>query len=216
MPTGLLPPCRRPMRGFAGVLALLTAACTAPSYYDASDRAALRESSVTSVTDTQETSGVSDDSAEAGTATPRPPTPPTADKVVVVKSKRELRLMDDGDVFASYPVALGSNPVGDKRKAGDGRTPEGRYTLDWRNPESEFHRALHISYPSERDRRRAEQAGVDPGDNIMIHGLPPKYAWMGETHAKTDWTDGCIAVTNAEMDRIWKRVDDGTPIVIYP
>lgn len=142
--------------------------------------------------------------------------PRTADKVVVVKRQRRLFLVDDGERFRSFEVALGSAPQGPKRRQGDGRTPEGRYVLDWRNPDSRFYRSIHISYPAPGDVHRARQAGVDPGDNIMIHGLPEEFAWMGRSHTVKDWTDGCIAVTNEEMDVIWASVPAGTPIEIRP
>ena len=211
----LCPPPRRvgAIAGWTAILAVLvgTVGCTASSYYTAADRAALREPQ-----------GESGDVADRRTAAPEPqppplpPSPPRADKVVVIKSERELRLIADGDIFARYRIALGGNPVGPKRRRGDERTPEGRYVLDWRNPESTYYRAIHISYPAPRDRRYAERHGLDPGDGIMIHGLPEKYRWMGEHHAGADWTNGCIAVTNAEMDRIWNRVPPNTPIVIHP
>lgn len=142
--------------------------------------------------------------------------PLVADRVVVEKSQRKLMLLRGGRVLRTYAVALGKNPVGDKLREGDGRTPEGLYLLDWRNPESEFYRSIHISYPSPVDAAEARERGVDPGDNIMIHGLPERYAWLGERHVRVDWTNGCIAVTNAEMDEIWRAVDDGTLIEIKP
>jgi len=207
---------RRGAGALAALLVFGLAACTAPRYYDADDRAALEadESTPEPMADAGDTPAVT--TRAPAPRIPQPPDPPTADKVVVRKGERELRLVSDGDVFARYRIALGGNPVGHKRKEGDQRTPEGRYTLDWRNDDSDFHRSIHISYPAPRDRRRAAAEGVDPGDNIMIHGLPPKYDWMGENHANADWTDGCIAVSNAEIDRIWKRVPNGTPIVIHP
>ena len=139
-----------------------------------------------------------------------------ADRVVVHKGARRLLLMRNGDVLRRYRIALGFNPIGPKVRQGDGRTPEGEYRLDGRNPESEFYRAIRISYPAPRDTFRAAQLGVAPGGAIMIHGLPNGMGVIGETHAKWDWTDGCIAVTNSEMDEIWARVDDGTPIEILP
>lgn len=149
---------------------------------------------------------------------PAPPTalPLKADEVVVVKSTRRLMLLRDGQVLRTYRVALGSDPVGDKLRDGDGRTPEGHYVLDWRKPDSEYYRAIHISYPDRLDVAQARAAGVPPGDSIMIHGLPENYAWLGARHARYDWTEGCIAVSNAEMDEIWRAVDDGTPIEIRP
>lgn len=139
-----------------------------------------------------------------------------ADQVVVLKGERRLLLMRAGEVLRSYRVALGFNPLGQKQYQGDGRTPEGRYVLDWRNPESEFYRSIHVSYPSAADLARARARGVPPGGNIMIHGLPNGLGEIGSDHVKWDWTEGCIAVTNAEMDEIWAFVDDGTPIEIRP
>jgi murein L,D-transpeptidase YafK len=136
--------------------------------------------------------------------------------VVVFKGRRELHLMYRGGVIATYPVALGREPRGHKLREGDGRTPEGVYTLDWRNPNSRFHRALRISYPAPRDREHAARLGVHPGSDIMLHGLPNGRSADAIGHPYRDWTEGCIAVTSAEMDEIWYRVDDGTPIIIYP
>lgn len=119
-------------------------------------------------------------------------------------------------VLKSYPVALGFAPTGPKRRQGDGRTPEGRYVLDWRNPNSQFYRSIHVSYPSPADRAYSRRLGVDPGGDIMIHGLPNGREWVGTAHRRYDWTNGCIAVTNDEMDEIWALVADGTPIEIQP
>ena len=139
-----------------------------------------------------------------------------ADKVLVLKSERRLLLLRQGETLKSYPIALGGQPVGHKRHEGDRRTPEGSYLIDWRNPDSRFHRSLHISYPDADDRAAAARAGVPPGGDIMIHGLPNGLGAVGVAHRLTDWTDGCIAVTNEEMDEIWNAVDDGTPIEIRP
>jgi murein L,D-transpeptidase YafK len=140
----------------------------------------------------------------------------TADKVVVIKSKRLLMLLKEGDILKIYRVSLGKHPNGHKKKAGDKRTPEGRYILDSRNPESKFHLALRISYPNESDIRNAEKIGVRPGGDIMIHGLSDKMKKLGKLHRTSDWTDGCIAVTNSEIEEIWRLVPDGTPIEIKP
>lgn len=149
-------------------------------------------------------------------AAPELPAGVKADRVLVLKSERRLLLLRDGHALESYRIALGRNPVGDKVEEGDGRTPEGRYLLDWRNPGSRFYRSLHISYPNRQDRERARALGVPPGGAIMIHGLSERAALVGAEHVKWDWTEGCIAVTNAEIDRIWRLVDDGTPIEIRP
>jgi murein L,D-transpeptidase YafK len=139
-----------------------------------------------------------------------------ADQVLVLKSEHTLKLMAHGTVIRTYKVALGGEPVGAKQQQGDHKTPEGQYILDRRNPQSRFYRSLHISYPNERDKLEAAKRGVDPGGDIMIHGLPNGFGWLGALHRAHDWTDGCIAVTNAEMDEIWKLVPDGTPIEIRP
>ncbi|MDD2337033.1 MAG: L,D-transpeptidase family protein [Geobacteraceae bacterium] len=139
-----------------------------------------------------------------------------ADKVVVIKKKRLLLLMRDGEILRKYRVAIGRNPVGTKTRQGDGKTPEGEYVLDRRNPRSRFYRSIHISYPNTDDVNRAQSHGVAPGCDIMIHGLPRNYEDVGELHTVTDWTKGCIAVTNTEIDEIWSFVPDGTPIEIRP
>lgn len=139
------------------------------------------------------------------------------DRVVVEKGRRMMFLMRAGEVVRTYRIALGRDPLGPKRRKGDGRTPEGRYMVDWRNPQSRFHRSLHISYPNAADRARASRAGGDPGGDIMIHGLPNgRASAVGADHVKWDWTEGCIAVTNREIDEIWRLVDDHTPIDIRP
>src|SRR3954464_12994642 len=130
------------------------------------------------------------------------------DRVVVNKGRREMVLLSGESVVRSYRVAIGRDPIGHKQREGDGRTPEGRYTIDRRNPRSQYHLALHISYPSPQDVERA--AGGDPGCDIMIHGVKP-----GVAHPESDWTQGCIAVTDAEMDEIWELVEDGTVVEIF-
>ena len=127
-----------------------------------------------------------------------------------------MLLWRGSELLVSYEVALGAEPLGAKRREGDDRTPEGRYTLDWRLEDSDYHRALHVSYPNAEDRARAAAAGVAPGGGIMIHGLPNGLAEIGEDHRARDWTRGCIAVTNEEVDEIWMLVKDGTPIEIVP
>ena len=140
------------------------------------------------------------------------------DLVVVDKSDRELRLMGDegGTVLMRFPVALGGDPVGHKTREGDGRTPEGRYTLDWRNPDSAFHRSIHVSYPNEADRAAAAERGEDPGGMIMLHGQRNGLGWLGWLTQRFDWTEGCIALANDDMDVVWDNVPNGTPIVIQP
>jgi murein L,D-transpeptidase YafK len=142
--------------------------------------------------------------------------PIKADQVVVVKSQRTLTLLSQGKVLGTYKVALGGTPVGGKEQEGDHKTPEGHYILDRRNPKSRFYKSIHVSYPNWQDKQRASQHGVSPGGDIMIHGLPNGFGWLVATHRNMDWTDGCVAVTDAEMDEIWELVPDGTPIDIRP
>ena len=138
------------------------------------------------------------------------------DQVLVVKSERTLTLLSHGTPVRTYKVALGSEPVGAKQQQGDHKTPEGRYVLDRRNAKSKFYKAIHISYPNEDDRKHAATHGVPPGGDIMIHGLPNGFGWLGAAHRARDWTDGCIAVTDQEIDEIWNLVPDDTPIEIRP
>ena len=139
-----------------------------------------------------------------------------ASSIVVDKSERVLLLYDGDVLLKSYTVSFGANPIGHKEREGDERTPEGHFLIDRRNPTSSFHKALHISYPSEGDILTAKEADVSPGGQIMIHGIRNGIGWIGKAHRLVNWTDGCIAVTNREMDEIWRAVDDGTPIVIRP
>jgi murein L,D-transpeptidase YafK len=144
--------------------------------------------------------------------------PPGAnvDTILVRKGARELVLLRDGQVVSRYRVALGRNPVGPKEREGDGRTPEGSYVLDYRNPKSAFHLSLHVSYPNPEDSSRAAAQQVPPGSLIMVHGLRNGLGFIGRLHRLVDWTNGCIAVTNPEIEEIWRCVRDGTPIVIEP
>jgi murein L,D-transpeptidase YafK len=146
------------------------------------------------------------------------PLPPgtAADLVVVEKGRRRLTLYRGGAALKAYRVSLGGAPEGHKRREGDERTPEGRYVLDWRKENSAFHRALHVSYPDSADVAAAAARGEPPGGAIMVHGLPNRAPFLGRLHRLADWTDGCIAVTNREMDEIWDAVPDGTPIEIRP
>jgi len=139
-----------------------------------------------------------------------------ADYVLVEKSLKLLTLFNNERPIKTYDVALGRNPKGPKLMEGDLRTPEGRYIIDSRNPDSKYHLALHISYPNDIDLQITGIAGVSPGGNIMIHGTGEEYAWMGSFHDVVDWTDGCIAVTNEEIEEIWQLVPDGTRIEILP
>ncbi|MDJ0513650.1 MAG: L,D-transpeptidase family protein [Methyloceanibacter sp.] len=139
-----------------------------------------------------------------------------ADRIVVFKGDRRLELIAGGETLKSYRVALGSSPRAPKTQRGDGRTPEGRYVIDYRKWDSDFYRALHVSYPNAEDRRRARQFGVSPGGAIMIHGMKNGLGWIGRLHRFVDWTNGCIAVTNEEIEEIWRAVPNGTEIEIHP
>jgi|TARA_Y100001933_G_scaffold262327_1_gene319530 murein L,D-transpeptidase YafK len=141
---------------------------------------------------------------------------PRVERVLIDKSERKLVLLNGEQPLRTYSVALGAAPKGAKQFEGDQRTPEGVYTIDYRNAASAFHLALRISYPNEADRVRALESGMDPGGQIMIHGLKNGQGWLGERHLADDWTDGCIAVTNAEIEEIWSLVELGTPVEIRP
>jgi murein L,D-transpeptidase YafK len=136
--------------------------------------------------------------------------------VLVEKQARPLTLLHDGNVLKTYSVALGSDPVGPKQQEGDGRTPEGRYTIDFKHPRSRFHLALRVSYPSDADRAHAQRRGVAAGSDIMIHGQPNGLGPFSRFVLGRDWTDGCVAVPNAQIEEIWTMVDLGTPIEIRP
>lgn len=140
----------------------------------------------------------------------------TVDRVVVYKAKRLLELHFKGRVVKSYRISLGDNPSGHKQQEGDERTPEGDYVIDYRNINSSYHRSLHISYPNRQDREAAKRRGVNPGGMIMIHGLPNGKSWAESLYSGRDWTDGCIAVSNEEIEEIWRLVKDGTPITLVP
>ena len=139
-----------------------------------------------------------------------------ADLLVVEKSARLMLLYSHGAVVRSYSISLGHNPLGPKRREGDHRTPEGWYVIDEHNPNSAFHRSLHLSYPSAHDAARAHAAGHSAGGDVMIHGTRNGLGWLGRMHLAVDWTDGCIAVTDPEMDELYALVPDGTPINIRP
>lgn len=138
------------------------------------------------------------------------------DRVVVLKKERVLQLLNHGKVMKTYRIALGGNPVGAKTQQGDHKTPEGLYVLDSRNAHSRFYKSIHISYPNAQDRAGARKRGVSPGGGVFVHGLPDGYGFLGASHRLKDWTDGCIAVTNQEIDEIWNALADGTPIEIRP
>lgn len=155
-------------------------------------------------------------SSEARTPPKLAPKAERADSILVEKAARRLTLYRAGKLLKTYAVALGGAPTGAKEREGDQKTPEGKYVIDSRNPRSRFHLSLHISYPSAADKARARKAGVNPGGDIMIHGIGEGFGWLGALHRKSDWTLGCIAVTNEEIEEIWSLVPNGTPIEIRP
>ncbi len=142
--------------------------------------------------------------------------PERAYSILILKKDHVLELIAGGKVIRTYKVALGSGGLAAKEREGDGRTPEGHYVIDSRNEHSAYHRALHISYPNDEDRRRAAKLGVSPGGSIMIHGLPNGKGWIGAAHRTVDWTLGCVAVTDDEIEEIWKLAPVGTPVEIRP
>jgi len=139
-----------------------------------------------------------------------------ATAIVVEKEARRLTLWHGDKILKTYETSLGGAPVGHKEREGDGRTPEGVYAIDFKHPRSRFHLALRISYPNAADIDRARRRGVPPGGDIMIHGLPNGLGWLGPFHRWRDWTDGCIAVTNAQIEEIWALVDVGARVEIKP
>ena len=140
----------------------------------------------------------------------------SVDRILIEKNARRLMLISQGEVLKSYNIALGGNPIGPKERQGDNKTPEGTYAIDGRNKESRFHLSLHISYPNERDKKRAKELGVSPGGDIMIHGIKNGFSSVGDAHAGVDWTKGCIAVTDEEIEEISKLAPNGTIVEIRP
>lgn len=149
-------------------------------------------------------------------ATKKIPTDKPVTGIEVYKGRHALLVKTDDRVLARYPISLGRNPTGDKVCRGDMKTPEGAYVLDWKNPGSAFYKAFHIFYPNKEDKKVGAGVGCDPGGNIMIHGITNGFGPVGRFHRFLDWTQGCIAVTDQEMDQLWRTVPAGTPIVIYP
>jgi len=140
-----------------------------------------------------------------------------ADRIIVLKSERKLMLYKAGKVIREYHISLGLQPVGKKTRQGDYKTPEGNYVIDRRNASSQYHRSLHISYPNAADRAAATKLGVNPGGDVMIHGLPNGYKpKLPRGAIMSDWTWGCIALTDVELDEVWDLVPNGTPIEIRP
>ncbi|MGA8752357.1 L,D-transpeptidase family protein [Candidatus Deferrimicrobium sp.] len=140
----------------------------------------------------------------------------SVDRILIEKSTRRLMLISQGEVLKSYKIALGGNPIGPKERQGDNKTPEGTYVIDARNRDSRFHLSLRISYPNERDKKRARELGVSPGGDIMIHGIKNGFSWVGDAHTGVDWTKGCMAVTDQEIEEIDKLAPNGTIVEIRP
>lgn len=149
-------------------------------------------------------------------AAPAQQPPVRVDSVLILKKDHLLELLSAGRVIRTYKVALGSGGLAPKQREGDACTPEGSYVIDSRNAASQYHKALHISYPNTDDRKRAARHGVAPGGAVMIHGLPNGKGIIGPAHRLYDWTLGCIAVTDQEIDEIWTLVPVGTPVEIRP
>ena len=139
-----------------------------------------------------------------------------ADRVLIEKSARRLTLLKNGSTLKTYGVALGRAPIGAKEYEGDQRTPEGIYSIDFHKPDSDYHLALHVSYPEQRDIDRAAAQGLSAGSDIMIHGLPNGRGWIGRFHRRSDWTAGCVAVADFEIEEIYRAVPDGTPVELRP
>lgn len=139
-----------------------------------------------------------------------------ADRVVVEKSSRTLGLYKEGRLIHSFPVVFGANPIGHKQQEGDERTSEGSYILDYKKPDSAFYKAIHISYPSAQDTERAKSKGVSPGGAIVIHGQRNGFGWASFLAQRFNWTNGCVALSNEDMELVWQAVDAGTPIEIRP
>jgi murein L,D-transpeptidase YafK len=139
-----------------------------------------------------------------------------ADEVLVIKSERRLYLIKNKKQFAEYRVTFGDNPEGHKVQQGDQKTPEGKYILDYKNPNSNYYKSIHISYPNKKDREISKKLGVNPGGEIMIHGQLNGWEWASLITQLFSWTDGCIALSNEDMGQLWLAIDPGTPIEIRP
>ena len=140
----------------------------------------------------------------------------SSDLILVEKAKRRMKFINQGKTIAVYSIALGSDPVGPKRCQGDGKTPEGRYIIASKNEGSSFHKSMKVSYPNDEDRKLSRDLKCDPGGDIMLHGLPNGRGWLASSHRLIDWTNGCIAITDQEMDELWSHVSAGTKVEIVP
>jgi murein L,D-transpeptidase YafK len=138
------------------------------------------------------------------------------EKILVEKKERRLMLISNGTVIKTYKIALGGNPAGPKERQGDNKTPEGIYFIDAKNMDSRYHLSLHLSYPNEKDKQRAKGLGMSPGGDIMIHGIKNGFSWVDDAHTEVDWTKGCIAVTDKEIEEINTFAPIGTTVEIRP
>jgi murein L,D-transpeptidase YafK len=145
-----------------------------------------------------------------------PATDVVVDRIVIEKSKRTMTLLKQDREVRTYKVSLGRNPIGPKIQKGDQKTPEGLYYVDYKLRNSVYHRALHLNYPNQDDIERARSLGVTPGNSIMIHGMKEDKLWMGDVQYLFDWTNGCIALTNREIEEVWVLVPPWTPVEIRP
>lgn len=136
------------------------------------------------------------------------------DKILIEKSKRKLHLIKNDKILKTYSISLGKNPKGDKLKEGDSKTPTGQYKITHHNKNSNYHKSLLLSYPNSKDKEEARKNNVNPGGNIMIHGIKNKFGWIGKLHVLSDWTEGCIAVTNKEIEEIYNSAPNGTIVNI--
>ncbi len=149
-------------------------------------------------------------------AEPSPAVDSPVDRIIVEKSRRTMTLLKQDREVRTYKIALGRDPVGPKIRQGDNKTPEGSYVVDYKVRNSIYHRALHLSYPNSADVERAKSLGVQPGGSIMIHGMNGKHLWMGDVQYLFNWTNGCIALTNREIEEVWDLVRPRTPVEIRP
>ncbi len=142
-----------------------------------------------------------------------------ADKVIIKKSTRMLYLSSGGHIYRRFHVSLGTMPIGAKEFEGDLKTPEGRYVLDWKRPSQKYNKSIHISYPNKKDKAHAKRLGKSAGGMIMIHGTPSSWGlspigdWMPML---IDWTEGCIAMSNDDLEEVWNQTTKGTPVIILP
>ncbi len=198
------------------VVALASAlGCAWADSSDKSDTAVSRSATVANVPGASVGSGAENPTSPAAHSFVAVPVP-VADGVVVRKSERRLYLMRHGEVLRSYRIALGLVPEGPKARAGDFRTPEGHYLLTKRNPRSDYFLSILVSYPNDQDEERARHDRVDPGGSIMIHGLPNSLRHSLSYYEKSDWTDGCIALSDSDMVEVWLMTRENTPIEIQP